>query len=72
MRLPDDVFSGPLEYQAYFGTYRVGDFMRSTNELTRNVVVCCLLKQIDIANKELARLRVIESELIGLDSQVVD
>jgi len=65
MRLPDDVFPTKFEYDMYVGSARVGLFMAETAPLARDVVVACLLKNIDTANEELARLRM--KVPVGLD-----
>ncbi len=67
MRLPDDVFPTPLQYHAYVATYRVRVFMEETSALDREVVLACLLKNIDTANDEIARLKALNPlHLVGL------
>jgi len=57
MRLPDDIFPTKYEYDLYRGSPRVKLFMAETKPLTKEVVVACLLKQIDRGNTEIARLK---------------
>jgi len=39
------------------GSYRVRVFLADSTTLPREMLVSCLLRQIDVANEELARLR---------------
>jgi len=63
LKLPDDVFPTRLEFEAYATTYRVRVFMMETLALDREVVVACLLRNIDVGNDEMARLRDLIAQL---------
>jgi len=66
--LPDDVFPTKLEYDLYVSSYRVRLFMAETAALERDVVLACLLRQIDAANEEMARLRMGAAVAEGTES----
>jgi len=57
MKFPDDIFPSKFEYDMYVGSYRVRVFLADSTTLPREMLVSCLLRQIDVANEELARLR---------------